>query len=164
MHPIRRPIIDAVIRTGGKQYRVHEGSLLNVATLDAAAGSVVELSDVLLVSDGDRVTVGSPNVADAVVVAEVVDHGRAKKVISFKFKAKTRYRRKRGHRQPFTRLAVKEIRIGPPAAATGARRGRAQAAATTPAGSEASPAAEEAAPAAPRRRRRTAASETSEQE
>jgi large subunit ribosomal protein L21 len=108
----RRRLINAVIRTGGKQYHVHEGMVVDVATLDAEAGSDVELRDVLLVSDGDKITVGNPTVADAVVIAEVVEHGRGKKVINFKYKAKVRYRRKRGHRQGFTKLAVREIRIG----------------------------------------------------
>ena len=112
MESRRRRAIDAVVRTGGKQYRVHEGTVLDVATLAVEPGSRVELRDVLLVSDGDKITVGNPNVADALVVAEVVAHGKGKKVINFKYKAKTRYRRKRGHRQPFTKLAVREIRIG----------------------------------------------------
>lgn len=85
------------------------GSVLSVATLDAAPGSRVELRDVLLVSDGEKVTVGSPTVPDAMVVAEVVEHGKGRKVVSFKYKAKVRSRRKRGHRQGFTKLAVQEI-------------------------------------------------------
>ena len=102
-------MIDAVIRTGGKQYRVHEGSVLNVATMDAEPGSRVELRDVLLVSSDGSVTVGTPTVDGAFVVAEVVEHGRGKKVINFKYKAKVRYRRKRGHRQGYTRLSIQEI-------------------------------------------------------
>ena len=102
-------MIDAVIRTGGKQYRVHEGSVLNVATMDAEPGSRVELRDVLLVSNDGSVTVGTPIVDGALVVAEVVEHGRGKKVINFKYKAKVRYRRKRGHRQGFTTLSIREI-------------------------------------------------------
>jgi large subunit ribosomal protein L21 len=102
-------VIDAVIQTGGKQYRVHEGSVLNVPTLDAEPGSRVELSNVLLVSNDGSVTVGTPIIDGAVVVAEVVEHGRGKKVINFKYKAKVRYRRKRGHRQGFTTLSIREI-------------------------------------------------------
>jgi large subunit ribosomal protein L21 len=102
-------VIDAVIRTGGKQYRVHEGSTLNVATIDAEPGSRIELRDVLLVSHEGTATVGTPIVDGAVVVAEVVEHGRGPKVINFKYKAKVRYRRKRGHRQAFTTLSVREI-------------------------------------------------------
>ena len=102
-------MIDAVVLTGGKQYRVHEGSVLNVASMDAEAGSRVELRDVLLVNHEGNVTVGTPTVDGAVVVAEVVEHGKGKKVVSFKYKAKVRYRRKRGHRQGYTQLSVKEI-------------------------------------------------------
>lgn len=102
-------MIDAVVLAGGKQYRVHEGSVLNVASLDAEAGSRVELRDVLLVNHEGNVTVGTPTVDGAVVVAEVVEHGRGKKVVSFKYKAKVRYRRKRGHRQGYTQLSIREI-------------------------------------------------------
>ena len=147
--------MDAVVRTGGKQYRVHEGSVLDVATMDVEPGSQVELRDVLMVLDGGKVTVGSPNVADAVVVADVVEHGRGKKVVSFKYKAKTRYRRKKGHRQGYTKLEVTQIRIGD--APAPARR---RAAAAVPV--EEAPTAEEAPAAekpAPRRRTRAAATE-----
>jgi len=164
--------MDAVIRSGGKQYRVHEGSVLDVASLVAEPGSRIELRDVLLISDGDKVTVGAPTVADAVVVAEVVSHGKGRKVINFKFKAKTRYRRKRGHRQGYTRLTVETIRIGDaPASETTAaprRRARAQAEAEpetaveepTAVATEATETAET--PAAPRRRRRTGAAGSQE--
>jgi large subunit ribosomal protein L21 len=143
--------LDAVVRTGGKQYRVHEGSVFNVATLAAEPGSQVELREVLLVSDGANVTVGSPTVADAVVVADVVEHGRGKKVVSFKYKAKTRYRRKKGHRQGYTKLEVTQIRIGD--APAPARRRAAAAKDEAPAVEEA-PVVEAA---APRRRTRAAA-------
>jgi len=83
--------------------------VLDVATIDATPGSRVELHDVLMVTDGSSVNVGSPLIAGAMVVAEVLEHGKARKVISFKYKAKTRYRRKRGHRQGFTKIAVREI-------------------------------------------------------
>jgi large subunit ribosomal protein L21 len=114
--------LDAVVRAGGKQYRVHAGSVLNVATMDAEPGSRIELRDVLLVSDGPNVTIGSPNVPNAVVVAEVVEHGKGKKVINFKYKAKVRYRRKRGHRQGYTTLSVSEIRLDGASSAAPARR------------------------------------------
>jgi large subunit ribosomal protein L21 len=86
--------------------------LLDVERLPASVGAVVELSDVLLVADGDDVTVGQPRVAGARVVAEVVEHGRGPKIIVFKYKNKTRYRRKAGHRQPYTRLAIRQILMG----------------------------------------------------
>ncbi len=171
-------MIDAVIRTGGKQYRVHEGSILNVATMAAEPGSSVELRDVLLVSDGGNVTVGSPSVADAVVVAEVIEHGKAKKVVNFKFKAKVRYRRKRGHRQGYTQLAVREIRVGgassaaTEAAPTRRRRRAAQPETAAPEAeapvaenempvAEATPEAEASSETPAPRRRRRAASEPS---
>jgi large subunit ribosomal protein L21 len=146
---------------------VHEGSILNVATLAADRGSRVELRDVLLVSDGDKVTVGSPNVADAVVVAEVLEHGKGRKVINFKFKAKTRYRRKRGHRQAFTRIAVREILTEgakPQAEAPAPARRRARAATPAPEPAEAvatveAPAPPPETPAPPARRRRRTATE-----
>ena len=78
----------------------------------AQPGDLIELSDILLVSDGGEVTVGSPNVANALVVVEVLDHGRGKKVINFKYKAKVRYRRKTGHRQWISRLLVRDIVTG----------------------------------------------------
>lgn len=141
-------------------------------------GSQVELRDVLLLSDGGKITVGSPLVADALVIAEVMAHGKGKKVINFKFKAKTRYRRKRGHRQGYTRLTVREIRFGDvPAAAVAAAPRRRAAAAEEPAAEEPTaeavneptsettePVAEEAAAAAPRRRRTTAAPQAETQE
>jgi large subunit ribosomal protein L21 len=137
----------------------------------AEAGSRVELRDVLLITDGDKITVGAPTVADAVVVAEVVEHGKGRKVVNFKYKAKVRYRRKRGHRQGYTRLAVREIRLGDTPAAAAAEAPRRRAA--RPAAEAEVPAAEaeavtattettaEAAPA-PRRRRRTSESESQE--
>ncbi len=168
-------MINAVIRTGGKQFNVREGTILRVPTMAAEPGSRVEIADVLLVSDGDKVTVGSPNVGGAMVVLEVLEHGKGRKVVNFKFKAKTRYRRKRGHRQGYTALKVSEIltdgskpkvaavsstrRAAAPvaeaeapeaeAAATPKRRARPAAA---PAVADAPPS--EDAPAAPARRRR----------
>lgn len=102
----------AVVRTGGKQYSVREGQQLDVETLTGDAGERVELTEVLLIGDGERVTVGAPTVPGARVVAEVLGQDRAKKVTIFKYKRKTRYRRKLGHRQPYTRLAVREIIAG----------------------------------------------------
>ena len=80
--------------------------------LQAEVGSTVEITEVLLFSDGSAATVGAPIVADARVVAEVIEHGRDKKITVFKYKNKTRYRRKKGHRQDYTRLAIKQMGIG----------------------------------------------------
>lgn len=145
--------MEAVIRTGGKQYRVREGSVLDVASIAVEPGSSLELREVLLLKDGESITVGQPLVADAVVLAEVVSHGKGRKVINFKYKAKTRYRRKRGHRQGFTRLAVRSIAIGGAAAQSPAEA----AAPATPGGGE-------PAPTPARRRRRTAGSEVGAEE
>jgi len=97
----------AVIKTGGKQYRVSQGDELNVELLGAEPGDVVELP-VLLVG-GDDVKVGTPFVEGATVKAEVVENGRHRKVRVYKFKAKSRYRRHNGHRQPYTRVRITEI-------------------------------------------------------
>jgi large subunit ribosomal protein L21 len=88
---------------------VRQGTILRVPTLAAEPGSHVQIAEVLLVSDGDKATVGSPTVAGAMVVAEVLEHGKGRKVVNFKYKAKVRYRRKRGHRQGYTALKVREI-------------------------------------------------------
>lgn len=102
----------AIIRSGGKQYRVETGATITVERLDAEAGASVELSDVLMIADGDSVTVGSPVIEGAKVMADVVEHGKAKKIIVFKYKPKIRYRKKTGHRQQFTKLNVTSIVAG----------------------------------------------------
>ncbi len=99
----------AIVRTGGKQYRVEEGRAITVERLPAEEGATVELDDVLLIADDGQVTVGTPTIEGARVLAQVEAHGRAKKIIVFKYKAKVRTRKKTGHRQSFTQLAVREI-------------------------------------------------------
>ncbi|OFX12625.1 MAG: 50S ribosomal protein L21 [Armatimonadetes bacterium RBG_19FT_COMBO_69_19] len=101
----------AVIESGGKQYRVEEGATLRVELLEATPGAEVTLDRVLLVSDGDKVTVGAPLVKGAAVRATVLGHDRAKKIIVFKYKAKAHYRRKQGHRQHFTALRIDKITL-----------------------------------------------------
>lgn len=105
----RRPEIYAIIETGGKQYRVSPGQVIDVARLDVARGSVVELDRVLLLADGEQVTVGSPVVAGVKVVATAQGEGKNKKTVAFKYKAKKRYYKKTGHRQLYTRLAIDRI-------------------------------------------------------
>ena len=95
----------AVIKTGGKQYRVSEGSRLRVEKLAGNVGDKLELSDVLMLG-GDKVVVGAPLVKGAKVTAEIVAQGRDKKIIIFKIRRRKRYRRHNGHRQPFTELKV----------------------------------------------------------
>ena len=105
----------AIIETGGKQYTVHPGGILQVEKLSSAPEEILELNQVLLVAKDGNVKVGQPLVEGAIVKAEVVGHGRAPKITVFKFKNKTRYMRKIGHRQPYTRLKITEIVDGKPA-------------------------------------------------
>ncbi|MEM6955028.1 MAG: 50S ribosomal protein L21 [Myxococcota bacterium] len=95
----------AVIKTGGKQYRVTEGDVLRVEKLAGEVGSELTLDEVLMVG-GDKVVVGTPNVSGASVSATIVAQDRAKKVIVFKKKKRKNYRRKQGHRQPYTELRI----------------------------------------------------------
>jgi large subunit ribosomal protein L21 len=100
----------AVIRTGAKQYRVQAGDVLEVELLDGKQGAEISLDDVLLVADGDNITVGKPTVKGAKVTAEVVDPDKkGKKVIAFKFRRREGYHRKRGIRPHHTVLKIKEI-------------------------------------------------------
>lgn len=99
----------AIIQTGGKQYRVSEGDVISVEKLDAAAGEAVSFDQVLTVVKDDSVQVGKPYLASAKVTAKVVDHGKGKKILVFKYKAKSNYRRRQGHRQPFTKVVIEKI-------------------------------------------------------
>ncbi|MBA7640926.1 hypothetical protein ES703_48597 [subsurface metagenome] len=101
--------IYAIVETGGKQYRVTPGQTIDVERLDVAEGDTVELDRVLLIADGDQVTVGQPTVEGAKVMATSQGEGKGKKIIVFKYKSKVRYRRKRGHRQLYTRLMIDKI-------------------------------------------------------
>ena len=102
----------AVIKTGGKQYRVSEGDRLKVESLVGDEGSDITLGEVLMVGSGESVTVGAPLVANASVSARVVKHGRGKKVRIVKFKRRKHYRRQMGHRQNFTELEITAISAG----------------------------------------------------
>lgn len=102
----------AVIKTGGKQYRVAKDEVLEVERLPGEAGSSLQLEEVLLVSGDDGVTIGTPTVAGAVVSAEVVEQTRDKKIIVFKKKRRKNYRRTMGHRQELTRIRITDIAIG----------------------------------------------------
>ncbi len=99
----------AIVRTGGKQYRVEEGRAITVERLPSEEGSTVELGEVLLIADDREVTIGAPLIEGARVLAQVETNGRAKKIIVFKYRAKVRTRKKTGHRQAFSRLSVTEI-------------------------------------------------------
>ena len=98
----------AIIRTGGKQYRVSPGSVLKVEKLPVAQGTAVDF-EVLLVGQGDAVQIGTPLVAGAKVTGEVVSHGRGVKIVVYKFRKRTNYRKKQGHRQAYTEVKITGI-------------------------------------------------------
>lgn len=102
----------AVIKSGGKQYRVSEGQTLRVETLDAEVGKEVKFDEVLMVVNGDNQAVGAPVVKGASVAAEVVAHGRADKVEILKFKRRKHHMKRQGHRQNFTEVKIKSIKEG----------------------------------------------------
>lgn len=95
----------AVIETGGKQYYVEEGTVLYVEKIDAEPGKTIEFGNVLMANG----VVGHPYVAGAKVTAEVIKHGKQKKIIIFKYNQKKNYRKKQGHRQPYTKVEIKSI-------------------------------------------------------
>lgn len=98
----------AIIKTGGKQYKVSEGDVIKVEKIEAEAGDKIEFDQVLMVA-GDDVKVGSPVVEGAKVSAEVLDQKKDKRIVIFKFKAKKNYRKKKGHRQPYTLVKIEKI-------------------------------------------------------
>ena len=102
----------AIIRTGGKQYRVQPGSTLRVETILGDTGTLVDFNEVLLGSDGTTVHTGIPYLTSARVTAEIVKHGRGEKIVVFKFKRRKNYARKQGHRQGFTEVRIKDITLG----------------------------------------------------
>ena len=99
----------AVVVTGGKQYRVQEGDVIYVEKVEADVETSIELGDVLALGKEDGLVVGTPVVEGAKVFAKVLEQGKAKKVIVFKYKRKKDYRRKQGNRQPFTKLQIEKI-------------------------------------------------------
>ncbi len=99
----------AVIKTGGKQYRVVQGERLKVEKLDVEVGGTVTLDQILMVSDGDKTTIGSPIIKGATVKATVVSHGRGDKVMIFKMRRRKHYRKTQGHRQSFTEIKIEAI-------------------------------------------------------
>lgn len=102
----------AIIETGGKQYKVEKDQILHVENLNIEEGGEVVFDKVLLVSGGDgAITVGKPYVKGATVKGSVLKNGKSKKIIVFKYKAKKNQRKKKGHRQPFTRVEIKELAI-----------------------------------------------------
>jgi large subunit ribosomal protein L21 len=104
-----RTTIYAIIETGGKQYKVNPGQTVDVERLDVAEGGTVEFDKVLFIGDGDRLVVGTPTVSGAKVVATVQSEGKGDKIIVYRYKSKTRYHLKTGHRQIYTRLIIDRI-------------------------------------------------------
>jgi len=99
----------AIFETGGKQYKVTEGDILYLEKLDVSEGDVVTFDKVLAIVDGEKSKFGAPVVKGATVTANVIKHGKAKKIIVFKYKPKKNYRRRQGHRQPYTKVQITTI-------------------------------------------------------
>ena len=99
----------AVIKTGGKQYKVQEGDTLRVEKLEGTEGGEIEFNDVLMFSDGENVTLGQPAIEDAIVKGHILEQGKGKKVLIFKFKRRKGYRNLRGHRQQYTAVKIDSI-------------------------------------------------------
>jgi len=125
----------AVFRTGGKQYRVKPGDTLDVELLPNPVDTLAEFGEVLALSDGGEVTIGAPLVEGAKVTAQVLSHYKDRKLMVYKYKAKTRYRRKRGHRQNYTRLRIQDIELHTPGTQA-SRRPDSEAASTETEGAE----------------------------
>ena len=102
----------AIIKTGGRQYRVAEGDTIDVARLDLETGAKATFSDVLFHGDGDKLTHGTPLISGALVVGEVLEQRKDKKVIAFKYRRRKGYHRTVGHRQKLTRVKIKSINVG----------------------------------------------------
>lgn len=101
----------AIIKTGGKQYRVSEGDVISVEKLDVASSEKVVFDEILVVSKDGELQIGAPVVSGAKVEGTVIQHGKEKKVMVFKYKPKKDYRKKQGHRQPFTRVKIEKISL-----------------------------------------------------
>ena len=102
----------AIIRTGGRQFRVESGKSIRIPSLVGDVGTKVEFNDVLLGSDGTNVRTGAPSLSGAKVTGEIVKHGRGEKIVVFKFKRRKNYARKQGHRQGFTEVRINDITLG----------------------------------------------------
>lgn len=99
----------AIIESGGKQYKISEGDIIKVETMKGNVGDIVEIDKVLLLKKDEEVKVGNPLVSEAKIVGEIVEKGKDKKIIVFKFKRRKNYRKKRGHRQQYTFLKINQI-------------------------------------------------------
>ena len=135
----------AVVNSGGKQYKVQQGQVLRVEKIPGDVGSPVTFERVLMFSDGDNVSIGQPALEDVAVEGHIVEQGKAKKIIVFKYKKRKRYRRKKGHRQEFTAVMIDGIK----SKAQKSSETKDEAEAKKPEADEAAPKKEEAKEAAP---------------
>ena len=101
----------AIVETGGKQYKVEPGQILKVEKLDVPIGEEVSIDKVLFINDGENIKAGTPFVENAKVVAEILETAKDKKIIVFKYKRRKNYRRKKGHRQWYSKIRIKEIKL-----------------------------------------------------
>ena len=99
----------AIVNTGGKQYKIHQGGVLRVEKIPGEIGSPVSFDRVLMFSDGENVSIGRPLLDNVVVKGHIIEQGKAKKIIVFKYKRRKRYRRKLGHRQQYTAIKIESI-------------------------------------------------------
>jgi large subunit ribosomal protein L21 len=102
----------AIFKAAGQQFRAEKGVTMKVPHLDEEPGSKVTFDEVLLSSDGEKIHTGLPTVKGAKVVAEIVRHGLAKKIVVYKFRRRENYRRKQGHRQGFTEIRITDVKVG----------------------------------------------------
>jgi len=99
----------AIVKTGGKQYKIHEGDIIRVEKIDGDIGNQVSFDKVLMLSDGEHTSIGQPVLDNVTVNGHIVEQGKGKKIIVFKYKRRKRYRRKQGHRQQFTAVKIDQI-------------------------------------------------------
>ena len=137
----------AVVNSGGKQYKVQQGQVLRVEKIPGDVGSPVTFERVLMFSDGENVSIGQPALEDVAVEGHIVEQGKAKKIIVFKYKKRKRYRRKKGHRQEFTAVMIDDIK--PKAQKSSETKDEPKAEAKKPEAEKAAPKKEEAKEAAP---------------
>jgi large subunit ribosomal protein L21 len=107
-----RLLMYAVVKTGGKEYRISQGDLIRVEKMEGKVGDQVTMKDVLMVSHEDQVQVGNPLLANAVITGEIVQQVKGKKVLTYKMKRRKNYRRTKGHRQTYTYVRVNDISLG----------------------------------------------------
>ena len=137
----------AVVNSGGKQYKVQQGQVLRVEKIPGDVGSPVTFERILMFSDGDNVSIGQPALEDVAVEGHIVEQGKAKKIIVFKYKKRKRYRRKKGHRQEFTAVMIDDIK--PKAQKSSETKDEPKTEAKKPEDEKAAPKKEEAKEAAP---------------